>query len=39
VEDDTNIRDLVVYTLNQSGLKAQGFENAEEFYLHVKTVP
>lgn len=32
VEDDTNIRDLVVYTLNQSGLKAQGFTNAEEFY-------
>ncbi|MGE5493717.1 MAG: response regulator transcription factor [Burkholderiales bacterium] len=32
VEDDTNIRDLVVYTLNQSGFKAQGFENAEEFY-------
>ena len=32
VEDDTNIRDLVVYTLNQSGFEAQGFENAEEFF-------
>lgn len=32
VEDDTNIRDLVVYTLNQSGLKAQGFTNVKEFY-------
>lgn len=36
VEDDTNIRDLVVYTLNQSGFKAQGFENAEEFYAACK---
>ena len=32
VEDDTNIRDLVVYTLNKSGLEAKGFENAEEFF-------
>lgn len=26
VEDDKNIRDLVVYTLNSTGLKAEGFE-------------
>lgn len=32
VEDDTNIRDLVIYTLNQSGFEAQGFENAEKFF-------
>lgn len=32
VEDDNNIRDLVVYTLNQSGFEAQGFRNDDEFY-------
>jgi two-component system alkaline phosphatase synthesis response regulator PhoP len=32
VEDDTNIRDLVIYTLNQSGFEAQGIENAEKFF-------
>jgi two-component system alkaline phosphatase synthesis response regulator PhoP len=32
VEDDDNIRDLVVYTLNQSGFEALGFKNADEFY-------
>ena len=29
VEDDSSIRELVVYTLNQSGLPAQGFANAQ----------
>ena len=32
VEDDKNIRELVVYTLNQSGLAAEGFSTAEEFW-------
>lgn len=32
VEDDNNIRDLVVYTLHQSGFETLGFRNAEEFY-------
>ncbi len=32
VEDDTNIRELVVYTLEKSGLPAQGFSNGEDFY-------
>ena len=32
VEDDNNIRDLVVYTLANSGLEAQGFKNADDFY-------
>lgn len=32
VEDDTNIRELVVYSLNHSELEAQGFSNAQDFY-------
>ncbi len=32
VEDDPNIRNLVVYTLNVSGYEATGFEEAEPFY-------
>lgn len=32
VEDDTNIRELVVYSLNHSDLVAQGFTNATAFY-------
>ena len=32
VEDDDNIRELVVYTLAQSGLKAVGFALPHEFY-------
>jgi len=31
VEDDDNIRDLIVYTLNQLSLPAQGFRQADEF--------
>ena len=27
VEDDENIRDLIVYTLENTGFKAQGFED------------
>jgi len=32
VEDDPNIRDLVVYTLTQSGFSAEGISTAEEFW-------
>lgn len=31
VEDDANIRELVVYTLRQSGLEAEGFDRPSEF--------
>lgn len=30
VEDDSNIRELVVYTLNTTGMEARGFENGSE---------
>lgn len=32
VEDDLNIRDLVVYTLNSTGFTARGFANYREFH-------
>lgn len=32
VEDDAGIRDLMIYTLNASGFRAVGFENARKFY-------
>ena len=32
VEDDNNIRDLVVYTLRQTGLEARGFSAAGAFF-------
>lgn len=31
VEDDDNIRDLVIYTLETTGIKARGFENGDSF--------
>lgn len=31
VEDDKSIRELLVYTLNNSGLPANGFENRANF--------
>lgn len=31
VEDDSNIRELVVYTLESTGLKARGFEDGSSF--------
>ena len=31
VEDDSNIRELVVYTLESTGMKARGFEDGREF--------
>lgn len=40
VEDDAGIRDLMIYTLNASGFRAVGFENAREFYAALAdTVP
>lgn len=32
VEDDSSIRELVVYTLNSTGLEAKGFEKPSEFW-------
>lgn len=40
IEDDTNIRDLVVYTLNHSNLPAIGFSEANSFYDYcLKEIP
>ena len=35
VEDDSNVRELVVYTLTQMGLPARGFVDSESFYTAV----
>ena len=32
VEDDSNIRELVIYTLGTTGYKARGFENGKDFF-------
>lgn len=32
VEDDSNIRELIVYTLETTGYKARGFENGKDFF-------
>jgi len=32
IEDDDNIRDLVIYTLETTGLEARGFENSENLW-------
>lgn len=32
VEDDTNIRELVLYTLSQTGFAARGFSDAKSFF-------
>ena len=32
VEDDSNIRELVVYTLGTTGFRARGFEDGKEFW-------
>lgn len=37
VEDDNSIRDLVEYTLNNSGFEAKGFGNSEEFWQAMKS--
>lgn len=40
VEDDSSIRELVVYTLNNSGLEAAGFDRPSEFWKAInKEVP
>jgi two-component system alkaline phosphatase synthesis response regulator PhoP len=36
VEDDKNIRELVVYTLNSSGIESRGFKRASEFWEGLK---
>ena len=38
VEDDSGIRDLMIYTLSASGFKAVGFSRAEEFWKEMKNV-
>ncbi len=37
VEDDENIRELVVYTLNNTGLQAKGFDTPSAFWAELKT--
>ncbi len=37
VEDDTNIRELVVYTLRQSGFNARGFADGPSFFVACQT--
>lgn len=37
VEDDSNIRELVVYTLNATGMSARGFEDGQVFMEALKT--
>lgn len=36
VEDDRNIRDLVVYAVSNSGMECRGFEDASSFYTALK---
>lgn len=36
IEDDTNIRELVLYTLRTAGFEAAGFESGKEFFSAVK---
>ena len=36
VEDENNIRDLVVYTLKASGFEALGFEDSGDFWAAMK---
>lgn len=38
VEDDSSIRELVVYALNTSGLEAKGFEKPSEFWAELDKV-
>lgn len=37
VEDDSNIRELVLYTLSATGFEAEGFEAAEPFFERLKS--
>ena len=36
LEDDANIRNFVLYALNNSGLEAKGFERPSEFWAALK---
>ena len=36
VEDDLSIRELIVYTLKLSGFEAEGYNDADEFFLALK---
>lgn len=36
VEDERNIRELIVYTLETSGYEAKGFSNGEEFWKEIE---
>ena len=38
IEDDANIRELVIYALKASGFQTIGFENARDFYRGIKSV-
>lgn len=38
VEDDANIRELVVYALKSNGFNAVGYENAKDFYKGMKSI-
>ena len=37
VEDDSNIRELVVYTLETTGMEARGFDDGKEFMKALET--
>lgn len=39
VEDDKNIRDLVVYAIGNSAMECRGFEDATQFYAALKEAP
>lgn len=39
VEDDNSIRELVIYTLNNTGLEAVGFEKPSDFWRAMETSP
>ena len=37
LEDEKNIRDLIVYTFNNTGLTTRGFERASDFWAAMET--
>ena len=39
VEDDGSIRELVLYTLNSTGLEAKGFGRSREFWRAMEEAP
>ena len=39
VEDDADIREIVLYALNSAGFEALGFENGEEFFAALEKEP